>query len=249
MEIRVAVLHPIVSLWANFTPSDRSMYEPHPNKQVRFIDEAFTALCRELLQHHVDFDVLDDDAVAEAQLENGKLRLKEREYSFFLLPPMDTIRLATVRKLAGFAEAGGTVIAHAVVPKYAAEGIETDGEVAASIRRISQQPTTAISTTVEDVAKTAGKFAGANCEFDPPASNVLCTKLSLDHEAFYFLVNTSAQPWDGDCHFPSAGRVTLLHPESGECNVMEAEEVSNSSMHLRLRVEGYHSMFVRFSTV
>ena len=41
LETRVAVLYPLTSLHANFTPSTRSMYEPHPRAEVRSLDRAF----------------------------------------------------------------------------------------------------------------------------------------------------------------------------------------------------------------
>lgn len=247
IESSVAVLHPIVSVWANFTPSDRSMYEPHPNEQVRFIDEGFTNLCRALLQHQIDFDILDDDAVAEAEVSNGELRICDRRYSLLLLPPMDTIRLTTVEKIAHFAEMGGSVIGHVLLPKYAAEGPKSDGKIVASVRGIFQQRRTVIGRTTEELAKAVRDSVQANCRLDPPTLNILCTKVSLDDASIYFLVNTSSRPWAGECSFAGMGQVTLLDPEWGQWEAVETEAIANSGVRLKLRLEGYESVFVQFS--
>ena len=63
---RTAVLHPMVSVWANFTPPTRSMYEPHPSERVRFIDDSFANLCRELLQHQIEYDIIDERSLEGA---------------------------------------------------------------------------------------------------------------------------------------------------------------------------------------
>lgn len=70
---RVAVLHPIVSLWAHFTPSERSMYELHPSAAVRFIDDGFANLCRDLLRNQIDYDIIDERSLVNARIEGGKL--------------------------------------------------------------------------------------------------------------------------------------------------------------------------------
>ena len=129
IETRVAVLHPIVSVWANFTPSNRSMYEPHPNERVRFIDSGFTNLCRDLIQHKIDFDILDDKAIAEAEIVADELVISGNRYSCVVLPPMDTARLRTIEKVAQYAEHGGHVVAQALLPEYAAEGSEHDENI------------------------------------------------------------------------------------------------------------------------
>ena len=60
-----------------------------------------------------------------------------RSYQALLLPPLDTVRLRTMEVIAGFAAAGGAVFAHAQLPRYAAEGPESDGRVADMVREMT----------------------------------------------------------------------------------------------------------------
>jgi hypothetical protein len=247
IDTRVAVLHPIVSVWANFTPSDRSMYEPHPNERVRFIDESFTDLCRALLQNRIDFDIVDDQAVAEAEVKDGQLTVGNGRYSVFVLPAMDTVRSRTVEKVAHFAEMGGCVIAHAFVPTYAAEGNENNRKIETWLRDIFRKPGCAVGRTTEEAVRAVRERARANCELEPPTANILCTKLSIDDELLYFLVNTSHQPWDGYCSFDGVGEVSVLDPKSGECRPVDAVHLPGSRRKLELRLGGYQSLLIQFS--
>jgi hypothetical protein len=129
VETKIAVLHPLVTFRAHFTPSDRSMYEPHPNALLEFVDRSFTDLCRDLLQRQMDFDIVDEGSLADGRIEDGTLAISNQRYVAVLLPPMDTARLQTMETIARFVEEGGWVYTHALVPVYAAEGILHDGRI------------------------------------------------------------------------------------------------------------------------
>lgn len=89
----VAVLHPIRSIWCMNTPERR--YEG------RFISADFRELVDNLLDLHIDFDLLD-----EGKLENGK----HCSYSYLIVPNMTAIGEYTARVLCDFAKQGGKII-------------------------------------------------------------------------------------------------------------------------------------------
>ncbi len=247
VENRVALLHPIVSLWANFTPSDRSMYEPHPNERVRFIDEEFTNLCRALLQSQIDFDIIDDQAVNEAEIVDHELRVSGNVYSSVVLPPMDTIRVQTIQKIAQYASEGGSVIALGLLPTHAAEGREHDGEIMGYVREIFKSPkNTFVETQTADFIDRVKQHLPPTCEINPPSSDILCTCLSRDGARMFFLVNTSPQPWQGQCRFGAKGKISLSYPDSGKVVRLDAPGVDQSSTKLTVSLEPYQSVFISF---
>lgn len=248
IESRVAVLHPIVSIWANFTPSDCSMYEPHPNERVRFIDTAFTNLCRDVIQHQIDFDILDDKAIADAEIVGDELVISGNRYSCVVLPPMDTARLRTVEKIAQYADRCGFVLAHALLPEYAAEGSEHDAEVKKVMKKILTNSRTKFvqkdSRTFPEAVKSHVK---PNCELFPPSPDILCTRLITNQEKIFFLSNTSSQPWKGVCTFEALGKVALLYPVSGNSSTPGITDVQDSKTKINLSLESYQSLLVAFT--
>jgi hypothetical protein len=57
-----------------------------------------------------DFDVLDDDTVASAHIENGGLRTRGERYKALIVPAMWMLETATAQRLVDFANAGGVLI-------------------------------------------------------------------------------------------------------------------------------------------
>jgi hypothetical protein len=247
VEKRVAVLHPIVSVWANFTPSDRSMYEPHPNERIRFIDEEFTNLCRALLQSQIDFDIVDDMAVADAMIVGDELRVSGNAYSCVVLPPIDTIRVQTIQKIARYANDGGFVIAHGLLPNHAAEGHEHDGEIKEYVREIFKNPkNTFVEGQIANFIACLKQHTHPNCEITPPGPEILCTRLSRDGMRMFFLVNTSSTASKAQCRFEAAGKITLSYPDSGKVVKLEGVEPEGSSTKLTISLEPYQSVLMSF---
>jgi hypothetical protein len=245
IESRVAVLYPMVSLWAHFTPSNRSMYEDHPSADVRFLDRSFCDLCRSLLQEQIGYDVIDEKSLAGARLEGKKIIIGERQYEALVLPPMDTIRMETMQMIVSFAEGGGAVFAHPLVPKYAAGSPQDDQRITRMVRQI----------------RAAGGFGGSlpgdppigyllksrvppDCELSPSCSDILCTTILSKQGPVYFFVNTSSREYEGACMLRS-GRVPLLYdPSSGEMQSAQTRQSTGSSMNIDLKLRPFESLFM-----
>jgi hypothetical protein len=249
IESRVAVLYPIVSLWAHFTPSNRSMYEDHPNAEVRLIDKSFCDLCRSLLEQQISYDVLDEKSLEDARVEGKTLVVGERRYEAMVLPPMDTVRLKTMEAIVRFVEHGGAAFAHPLVPRYAAEGPENDQRIPAMVRRI----------------RSAGGFGGSlpgdppigyllrsrtppECELVPACSHIVCTTILSKEGPAYFFVNTAGQAYDGTCLFRTAGVPVVYDPASGETRPTRANAPMGRSGSIELKLRPFESLFMLSSS-
>jgi hypothetical protein len=244
---QVAVLHPIVSLWAHFIPSQRSMYEPHPSQLVRFIDDSFTNLCRDLLQQQIAYDVVDERSVAAAGIGGGKLEVGKEKYDVLVLPPLDTIRISTLEKILRFVEQGGSVFGHPLLPKYAAEGSERDGDVKKLVEKIVERGgfggSTADSAPLEYLVKSR---VGPPCYLTPNSTCVLCTPVSRNGKLTYFLVNVSEKSYEGKCIFSSIGRPIASDPETGREYQIQYEQVDSTSSQVDVVLRPFASLFVEF---
>jgi hypothetical protein len=244
---RVAVLYPIVSLWAHFTPSHRSMYEPHPDGDVRFLDGAFTDLCRSLMQQQVDFDVVDERSIASGRIEGKMLATGNRRYEALVLPPMDTIRLATMEVLDRFARSGGTVLAHPRLPRFSAEGPEHDARITESIGVLQRAGALAGSTPGSaPIGYLLRSRLTPECDLTPACSNVVCAVVDREEGPAVVLTNVSARPYTGICAFRVAGTPALFDPQSGDRHPLSAEKSTGSRTRVAMTLRPFQTLGVLF---
>ncbi len=109
---RAAVLWPIYSMFATYTPQSR-----HPLGERTESD--FNVLTDALLRVHYDFDYLDEDALAQAELEGNAIRVGQETYPLIILPPVAYLKLATLEKLEAFIASGGKVLGMIFLPGQA----------------------------------------------------------------------------------------------------------------------------------
>lgn len=245
IETSVAVLYPIHSLWAHFTPSSRSMYEPHPTQDVNLLDEAFAGCCRDLLQQQIDYDIVDERNMAGATLDGNTLVMGARRYRVLVLPPLDTVRVRTAEVIAQFVQAGGTVIAHSIFPRYAAEGPEEDAGVGAMMNRI----------------RAAGALAGSgpgstpmgyliksrippDCELAPASQHVLCTTVRGNSSRSHFFVNVSRTEYAGSVTVRGEGVPHLYDPSTDQERALRYEKAGVMMTRFALTLQPFASAFV-----
>lgn len=106
-NIKVGVLHPIRSVWCSL--AEKTLYD------AKFLSAEFRELVNNLLDIHIDFDLVDEGIIKQAV----------KLYSLIIVPECITLSKETVEELAGFASTGGTVIFMNGRPATV-EGDETD---------------------------------------------------------------------------------------------------------------------------
>lgn len=211
---RVAVLYPITSFHAGFTPSPRSMYQPHPKGALNRLDRAFTGLCRDLLAHRIGYDIVDEASLTAAKVAGRRLVVGSRSYEVVVLPSMNTIRSGTMAKLEKFAAAGGVIVGHRQLPRHAAEGVDGDADVLAAVARLRRQGSLRIASMPKTPVLVAAVTA-PDCELTPATRRILCTRLELPARKAWFLVNPTPQPYRGRCTLPVAATVRACDPSVG----------------------------------
>jgi hypothetical protein len=109
---QAAVLWPINSMFATYTPQV-------PSELGDRIERDFNALTDALLRLHLDFDYLDEDVLARAEIVEGRIRVAQEEYELLVVPPMSHVKLPTVPSLERFIRQGGRVLAVGLIPSTA----------------------------------------------------------------------------------------------------------------------------------
>ena len=244
---RTAVLHPIVSVWANFTPPTRSMYEPYQGDRARFIDESFGNLCRELLQHQIEYDIVDEKSLATAALVGKSLMIGNNSYDVVVVPPMDTIRVGTMEKLHRFAVQGGTVLVHPLHPEFAAEGAAQDGHIAKMMAAIiARGPAGGIKTESTPLHYLIRSRIPPLCHLTPSSTRVLCTTLRIDGKLAFFLVNYDSQPYSGSLVFRAHGESRWMDPATGEEKTVPGKTAADGGIQIEGTLAPFGSAFVTF---
>lgn len=240
----VAVIHPIRTVWAHFVPSPRSMYEPHPNPTVQTVDNGFIELCRTLLTHGIDFDVLDEATVADGRMDKRGLRIGRQIYNAVVLPPMDTAHLRTMEVLGRFSKAGGIVLAHALFPAYSADSPDGDDRIAGLSRKI-MAGNAAVQSPAAAAEQLASRLPLSNA-LVPDAPQVVRTRLRTGRAVTYFLVNVSPQTYEGTGMFAATGRGTALDPATGRSREVRTVPQGKGAVSLDLTLAPFESRFISF---
>jgi len=109
---KVAVLWPINALFATYLPQTH-------NPLADRTEADFNALTDLLLRAHYDFDYLDEDVLATAEIAGGQIAVRDERYELLVLPPMTHLKLDTVARLEEFVARGGRVLASIFLPGQA----------------------------------------------------------------------------------------------------------------------------------
>ncbi|MDI9470566.1 MAG: hypothetical protein QM296_10210 [Bacillota bacterium] len=113
--VRIAVIHPVESLWLLWGPGDRNL------DRIQSFEEQFESLTSLLLTSQLDFDFVAEsllpDLVGE-QNTPGRFRVGAMEYDVVLIPEVLTLRGTTVEALARFCQAGGQLLTLGPMPHF-----------------------------------------------------------------------------------------------------------------------------------
>jgi hypothetical protein len=108
---KALVLYPITSIWTNFVPQNRDAVSA-------VIEQDFNHLTDALLRLHYDFDYVDEDILADATVEDGKIKIRDEAFEVFILPPMTHMKPSTFEQVRRLVASGGSVIASTLLPQH-----------------------------------------------------------------------------------------------------------------------------------
>ncbi|HEX2051871.1 MAG TPA: glycosyl hydrolase [Actinomycetota bacterium] len=122
---KLAVLWPINSMFANYLPQTRTA-------DGALVEAGLNVLTDVLLRLHHDFDYVDEEVLARADVSGGRLRIAGEEYELVVVPPSTHVRAATVDVLEELVAGGGRVLGVLRAPR-AAFGPDGTTDVAARV--------------------------------------------------------------------------------------------------------------------
>lgn len=161
----VGVLFPTTTVQANLTPEG-------PLSRAQAAHDAYTALVGLMTWYDVkpgaldrdrrDFDVLDDDSVQRAGVEEGALVIGRERYRAVVLPACTVLHSATAAKLLHFAENGGRLIAVGTLPERVHDADQT------LVERLRAHFDAGRATLIESADRIGAALADLPRSFDAP---------------------------------------------------------------------------------
>jgi hypothetical protein len=119
---KVALLWPMNAMFATYTPQTHNAIGDR-------IERDFNTLTDLLLRLHFDYDYIDEDVLADAELDGNTIRVGDEAHELVILPPMAHIKLGTLQKLEQFVAQGGRVLGTIFLPDKAFTNTSTVTEV------------------------------------------------------------------------------------------------------------------------
>lgn len=116
---QIALLYPIKGFHSEWAPGS-------PGPLDTLIAECFDTYCAYLLKEHIDYDILTEEAIAEATVYDQQIRIADEGYDLLILPPTTAIGYSAAARIREFIEDGGQVIATTLLPVEDAAGDRHD---------------------------------------------------------------------------------------------------------------------------
>ncbi len=122
----IGIVYPVASFWQNYTPQTH-------NKISDTIETDLAYLTDLLLRLHLEFDFIDSDTLAEAAVDDGRLRIGAETYAVLVLPPVTMLHKSSIAKIQELLDESGKVVAFTLLPTDS-ETVPLDPEVLEFVR-------------------------------------------------------------------------------------------------------------------
>ena len=241
----VALFLPNSDAWASFGRS----FSMNTALETRM-----TGIIPAILDSGYNFDFFDDQLLeSRGRVEGNELVFGDVRYRIVILPGVERIPPATMRKLAQFARSGGILVATRRLPQLA-PGYKATEQETRFVRETARQlfqgnnaPCMYIENE-DQLGRALARRLKPDVELSPPVPEIGVVHRHTDDAEVYFVANTANQPRSVRATF----RLHGLYPElwdamSGRVAAAHVEERTATTTMLRVNLEAYGSTIVVFS--
>jgi hypothetical protein len=208
-----------------------------------------------VLESGYNFDFFDDASLAQlGRLEKNNLALGTNKYRVVILPGVERIPLATLRKLDEFVRGGGILVATRRLPE-SAPGLQATEAEQHEVKEISArlfkgQPAAAhfVADEKTQLASVLTNALRPDVSISPAAPDIGFVHRSTADADIYFVANTSNTRQDIKATFRVAGRqAESWDPITGQVSAADVLSTTETGTTVALDMEPYGSRVVIFS--
>jgi len=246
----VAVLYPIATAWAAYSPADARL-EPDRNRwqiwtdsQLDRLQSTYDDVSRGLLERQLDFDYLDETDIISAQIEDGRLHVGIETFSAVVLPGATVLSAETMYKLEAFRHEGGHVFVAGTLPQRAHRESEWD-----VVQRVAAAWAEAENIVFrEDPIATAEAVRASiirDVVLEPETTDIYVLHKSKRGCEVYFLANNGVKDYEGRVSFSTLGEPQLWNAWHGKAYALEHQSTGKCT-NVALHLPGRTACFVVF---
>ena len=243
----VALYAPIPDAWAAFTLGRVHLFQVVGERLGK-------SVIPRLLEAGYQFDLVDDRMITQlARVEKGRLGVARHGYPIVVLPGVERMPAATLRRLREFARAGGILVATrrlpSTAPGYLNRETETR-EVQELVRELFEGPK-ALGHFVADEDKDLGpllaKLHRPDVIFTPSSQGIGFIRRTAPVAEIYFLANTTNRRVRATADFRVTGRQPeWWDPATGVIRQAEIARRSATGTVIELDLAPYESRLLVF---
>lgn len=247
----IALLCPTESAWIRFTPAHHFVHDAPP--AAKRIEHIYRNAAEDLWNSGRDFTYIDSQALLDAKLENGVLKNGAMEWRAVILPCVDTLPIAAWEKLDRFVSSGGIVIAAGAWPAnnakefpFPATGLFSkpldDSNSPFTLRNEAGGAAIFLPRGWEGfLSLVLDKLLERDVRVDGAQSAIHATHREVNGRQIYFVINDSAEPWEGSVTFAAEGPGRQWDPATGKASS------AAGSRAVALRLEPYGGRLFDFA--
>ena len=209
--------------------------------------EAAFSLATRLFPAAIDFDFMDFESLARAEIRGRELRVAGETYRVLVLPAMRAVRYSTLERAAEFARAGGLVIALGALPEASDRAGRNDPRLDALTAALfgpnGRGRRASSPEEAERLVRAAGTpdfVCAAGCENAQPI--VLHRRAGA--RDIYMVYGA---PEGAECLFRTAGRAELWNPWSGATTELPVLSAQGGTSRLRMPLGAEEAHLIVFS--
>lgn len=221
---------------------------------------AFKTGCDLFEKHGLDFDFMDFESLARAEIRDRQLCVSGEAYRVLILPGMRALRESTWRKAVDFYRAGGVVLVVGALPEASDRIGGNDAELDAAMKELfgATEAERAAGAKCEPQKNAAGGvgFAGGAAaelasviseniprDFVPEGEAQVLHRRVADFDVF--MVMGAAK--NSHCFFRATGNPELWDPWTGEGRPLSEHSMADGGTRVRMPLDAADAQIIVFS--
>lgn len=243
----VAVVYPIASVWADFTPTNHPVWDFDRNPKAEVVDACWQAVSRSLLGCQRDFDYIDEASILKSKAATGALKVGQCRYSILVLPNVTTLKYSALQRMAEFVESGGTVVVCGEGPTHRedAGSAEEFTSLAKDLFGGAHNDRVIHVDGPKSLPEAMSLIGGADVRAGSGKADVYYQHRSLRDGDVYFLQNNSTKETTDEFTFRATGRAQVWNPLTAEMTPSEAKRTGKNTT-VSVSLPARNGLFVVF---
>jgi len=223
----VAVMYPVAPFQAGMSGKEAA-------------DTAFET-GRRLMATGIDFDFMDFQSLARAEIRAGRLHVSGEAYRVLVLPALRAVEWSTIQKVRDFCRAGGIVIAVGPLPQASDRAGRDDPELNTVVRDLFEKSG---GLALSRPGQVPGQVESLVPHQVQAAAPVKALHRRIGSRDVYMVLGAAK---GSECTFRSRGRVELWDPWTGGNRPLHVVSQTAEGTKVRMPLEDYEAQVIVFS--